>query len=810
MVSLSVLLQGCVGSLFVKRGQYLLTTQEVKGNKRLDTEAIETLFKQKPNNQILGLMPSVYLYTFGERFLDRTKVRRQIDSTQAKYQRKLAPLDPASDGYQQLEIERERKVEKLNRKLKEGNWFMRTFGEAPSIYDSSLTRITLNEIRAYYFNQGFFFADVNAQIDTTRFLRNIQVRYQIKENGYQRLDSIRLVAEDPTIQHLLDSTRSECLLKKGQRFDRDLQVAERERIERLMRNNGYITFSRSLIYITNDTAFSWRYRVRTTIAVKNPLRGGRLVAYRRGHTNFYIAESGGNVSYPDSLNTEDVTYHYARNNFREKILRSKMPFLLDRYYNQEHIVRSQIALSTMDLYRFVNFNYDTVNGRANIRVNAIKLPRFEVSEEVGGVLSFGAPGPYVNVGFKVRNAFGTMSIFELNGRYSEEGQLSVFLPDSIYRTRELGITSSLVFPTILLPFGLGTLFPSLTPRTRFSVSLVDNFRPEYSRTQLRFNVTYTVQPNNRVTYALSPTDLSFNWIPPERINPNFLEFLLQQAAQRGDPRILNFRNYLTTGLTGYYAYNTIQANNNRRGSYARYGIEFGGAAPSALGYILGQTPGFETRNNANQLWGLQVFRFYRLTADLRKYFELSKATVLATHANLGLVSAWSTENASSLSLPWDRYFFVGGPTSMRGWFSRRLGPGSYFPTTAADGTAAYFSDQPGEFMLELNAEVRQKLFSFFEGALFADVGNIWTLRDDPARPGAGFRSDKFLNEIAIAGGLGFRLNFDILIFRFDMGAKLYVPNDEFGSRWQIQNLRLPNPFVNDPLYNYSFGVGYPF
>jgi outer membrane protein assembly factor BamA len=147
---------------------------------------------------------------------------------------------------------------------------------------------------------------------------------------------------------------------------------------------------------------------------------------------------------------------------------------------------------------------------------------------------------------------------------------------------------------------------------------------------------------------------------------------------------------------------------------------------------------------------------------------------------------------------------------MRAWFARRLGPGSYYQATNTTGALGYFIDQPGELMLEMNGELRQKLFGFFEGALFLDMGNIWTLRPDPARPGAVISSNGFWREIAIGGGIGLRFNFDILVFRFDAGAKLYVPNDEFGSRWQVQNLGLHNPFQTTPLYNYSFGVGYPF
>ena len=59
--------------------------------------------------------------------------------------------------------------------------------------------------------------------------------------------------------------------------------------------------------------------------------------------------------------------------------------------------------------------------------------------------------------------------------------------------------------------------------------------------------------------------------------------------------------------------------------------------------------------------------------------------------------------------------------------------------------------------LEANAEYRFKLFWILEGAVFVDAGNIWTYRDDPSRPGAQFKLNKFYKDLAIGTGAGFKI-----------------------------------------------------
>lgn len=119
-------------------------------------------------------------------------------------------------------------------------------------------------------------------------------------------------------------------------------------------------------------------------------------------------------------------------------------------------------------------------------------------------------------------------------------------------------------------------------------------------------------------------------------------------------------------------------------------------------------------------------------------------------------------------VPFEKRYFSGGANSVRGWSVRDLGPGS-FP---GDGN---FLNQSGDVKLDASIEYRTRLFWKFRGAVFVDAGNIWTLRDYDEQPGGKFKINEFYKQIAVAYGLGLRLDLDFFVLRFDGGMKAINP-----------------------------------
>ncbi len=152
-------------------------------------------------------------------------------------------------------------------------------------------------------------------------------------------------------------------------------------------------------------------------------------------------------------------------------------------------------------------------------------------------------------------------------------------------------------------------------------------------------------------------------------------------------------------------------------------------------------------------------------------------------------------------LPFEKRYIAGGPNSVRGWSVRELGPGSFRGT---DGRID-FINQTGDLRLNLSSEYRTHLFWKFDGAAFVDAGNIWTLREYAEQPGGQFHFGKFLKQIAVAYGLGLRLNFDYFVLRFDAGMKAIDPAYSSGKgHYPIVNPKFSRDFT------FHFAVGLPF
>ena len=140
---------------------------------------------------------------------------------------------------------------------------------------------------------------------------------------------------------------------------------------------------------------------------------------------------------------------------------------------------------------------------------------------------------------------------------------------------------------------------------------------------------------------------------------------------------------------------------------------------------------------------------------------------------------------------------------------RRLGPGSY---SFNRDSANYAFEQPGNIILEANAEYRFKMISFINGALFIDAGNVWTLKNEEAKSGGQFRFDTFLQQVAVGSGVGLRFDFSFLILRLDTGIKIYDPAAPTGERFVVKKFSLGNAFHSDNPYRalLNLGIGYPF
>lgn len=218
-------------------------------------------------------------------------------------------------------------------------------------------------------------------------------------------------------------------------------------------------------------------------------------------------------------------------------------------------------------------------------------------------------------------------------------------------------------------------------------------------------------------------------------------------------------------------------------------------------------------SGGSNVWEFGRFNFAkyaRLRLDGRYYKDFSKGSQLAARVDLGIAVPYgSQDDGDLLQTPYLSQFFAGGPNSLRGWQIRELGPGGF------SGILEPPFFQAGDIKMEFNLEYRWDLFLFFEGALFLDAGNIWTLREEfgeNARENSQFTSD-FLDQMAVNTGWGIRADFTYFLIRFDFGYKLRspFPVDESGSHFVFgKTIPGTDENFNSLLGNINVAINYPF
>lgn len=800
----------------MKDNEFLLVKQKVKGTKKTDRYAYESLLEQSSNRQILGTTPYLYFYFVGEKFYDKNKIQRQKDSLVAQYDRKLAIKEMAMDTlaaqglkksyeYQQLErkygklnAKREKKLKRLDKKLREGNWFMRVVGEPPVIYDSTKMEKSAENMRKYLFKKGYFRGVVRAEPRKNPVTKRVKITYQIEEGLRQKIRKVEYETDDSNIKKIIKSQIGKALVQTEDYFDEDLIVAERERLYELLRNNGYYGFSREYIFIDIDTTFASSRRIADIIfIIKNPSRAEHQ-SFSLDKINFRIEESNYRGS-RDTLLEQDITFITDKKKYPIRILTMKTDLKKQELYNHQRLVRTQTRLTSLDMFKFVNLSFDTLGKEKKINVNIYTslLKKYEIGTEAGLAISQGPPGPFGSVFVKVRNALGGFEILQFGSRIFYEGQISPFLPDTvIYQAREFSLNTSLTFPTALAPFhAFRTWLDKYNTRTTLLFNVSNVVRPEYTRNVFQGAFNYNLFLNQREQLQIGLLDANVINTPTDRINAKFADYL-ENLLSQGNNLILNFRRSLVTNSNVSYTYNSLQNNLNKNSYYVRVQVEWGGLSSGLLAQRFG--------NERQELFDLAVFRYWKLFGDYRKYIPTTPSSTLVIRLLAGLAQPWGSSN----TIPYEKFFFMGGSNSIRAWRPRRLGPGSYNPVALGQPSI----EQTGELAIEANIEERFKITGVFEGAVFVDMGNIWMVtNDERSRPGSQLQANTFYQEIAIGSGFGLRLNFSFFILRLDAAFRVYDPLQPEGKRIVVRDASLQRPLGQSqgfPLMN--LGIGYPF
>lgn len=690
----------------------------------------------------------------------------------------------------------------------------RTWGKTLTVYDDDATEESIEKFTQYLRNRkGFYEAVVKSVIENDD--RNVDLTYIVDLGPRHYISSIKLDSPDSSLLLLLKQYEESSELAIGEPLDSRSFDREQVRLVNIAKDNGYADFSPTFLEFRGD---STAQNVDVTIYIYPPYPAPEHIQYSVGDIHVYtehLPSKDPQYSARDSMNSQD--YYSKSDKFvvNPFVLSKVMPLQEGQLFSRDTEIRTNRNLTKLSPYRFISVDpYINPANDSILNYNIFLTPHEKKwIFDTGGNLFFSVLngsaianqdliGFSGNAGFENRN-FANKAV---RHRFGIEGSLEFEVPSFRANTVSLQLNNSFELPGIVDIFNTSKLLNKIGLLTDRSYNDL-NYD---GTTQINFNLGLTSILNfydlnfaeAAVSYSFQPSTLARYTF--KQIGVNVLDTDIKEGFQdilAGNPLLdKSFQSYLLTG----FLFRELVMYRRTKESDARNHFAFLGTFESSGFENFLVNGAFKKLNISDGDWkigGLEFSQFVRFEADLRFNQKIKNRASLATRLNFGVILPYGQgQNNTGVVAPFIKQFFVGGPNSIRGWQIRELGPGAYIHTPNTINEPFF---QAADLKIEFNTEYRFDLFYVFEGALFIDAGNIWTLREDAERANSKF-SSSFLNEFAISAGWGLRLDFDYFLFRFDFGYKLRTPYEdpETQKRWFNQ--------TNKILGNINFAINYPF
>lgn len=714
--------------------------------------------------------------------------------------------------------------------------------KSPPVFDSANMSTSQHYMDNMLHTLGYLRDSIHSsyKIDTVEDQYRVAVNFDVYPDKLFRLDSIayNLLDSVPytkhldTLQKITVNSLSETVIHKGDPFSQYLISSELDRIAEMAKNNGYLKFGkeqllavwdtvgRSILTATTDVSEQLRQLQELRRKRENPtadleirLRGNldtsRLTRYYNGKVRIYTdTEIDTLLNDQDRKKIEILTqnqYKFIsyRNLFKSrKLIHFVIPYLKrGDLYSQTNYLKAQSRFSNLPAWRLTTVNPIPRPGTDSVDFDILLVPakkysasiNFDISRNQqpnittqGNLIGLGANLTLVN-----RNFARAANIATTNFRYGVE--LSSI--DSI-QTQQFTISNTIQFPR-MVPRLKNVIPPDWreSPQTFLSTNLVFTDRTDYYRV-FSMNTSWGYQ------FSKNKSIIGLRW---PNVEYNFLE-------RRGQLNELiksnaSYKYIFNDGLILSALLNISNINTDKKylTTTKRASVEFS----NFPGFLHGIFP------------NTKLYRFVKFDGEYSQNLKVGsrKRSALAWRffggVGYGLPFSRSDGKPDSTNfwLPFFRQYYAGGPTSMRAWSLRKLGPGSTIKSYSKDVAPDRFGDMRLEFNFEWRIYLTKLLNAYpMETVLFTDAGNVWFIRKNEDFPYGNFKLNRLGQDVAVGVGTGLRIDFGFLLARFDFAWKAKDPSPDASdaagqNKWFYHtNLRFGSRYGTQ----FQLGINYPF
>lgn len=659
-------------------------------------------------------------------------------------------------------------------------------GEAPVYLSAVDTSRTIELIHNRLENNGFFQTGVTTTVEQKKRLAT--VNYKVSLGRPYLLEKYQLDSGNLPIHKEIEAALADSDIKPGSRFNLEQLKEERERIDEHLKGKGYYNFNADFLIFEADTNQYQDRRYDLFVRLKKDVPRKSLYPYKLNEIRVYPYNSLESESIEkDTVTLDSVSFIQNPEYFKPKRM---APYILFKKGQNYDPVKSRLTsnrLSSIGSYEFVNIRYESINLEdtltdtyqldANIYLSP--LTKRSVRAELRAVTkSNGFAGPTLALVHSNRNLFRGGETLNITGSFGYELQVGGGNNSGLSST-QIGLKTDLIFPRLLLPFKITDTFLYAVPKTKLSVGFDLFDRGDlYSLNSLTTTFGYSWRKNQFVYHEINP--ISINYVNTSNITADFQAILDQNPFLQS-----SFQQQLITGVTYTFVYNQLSDPRKRNPIFLTANVDVAG---NALDLV--STATNEAGNKT--LFNIEYAQYAKADINFVYQYRLSNSQQLVGRFFGGLGLPYGNSDA----LPFAKQYFSGGPSSVRAFRTRSLGPGSYAPDASDEGS---FFDRSGDIRLEANVEYRFPIYSYLKGALFADAGNVWLTNENAALPGGRF-SSSFINELGIGAGFGLRIDVQNFVIRFDLAAPISKPYLPEGQRMNLE--------INETILNFAIGYGF--
>lgn len=708
----------------------------------------------------------------------------------------------------------------------DSNWINRVIrkqGEAPVIYSQELAERSARQMELLLESKGCFGSQV---VYDTHIVKNnrVSVTYKIKPKPRYVIGEVGTVCGNAGVKALMDELTGQSDVKTGNYYDQMELSGLRDRVATRLQNRGYYTATKESISFLIDTNIGGRKMNVSMLIRENSNAIGdttpKPTLVRYYIDNVYIYPDLENLMPVDSLHNDtlpvearvmnnDVVYNFVTNKkmrIRPETICQTLLLYPSQMYRNYAVERSYMGLWGLRNFKFVDMDFvpssrtsDTA-GYLDLRIRLMNAMRRSMSLSLElnntspintqNTSNTGNFGLELGLGYQNKNVFGGAEIFNMKTSLAVELSKLAINNNKVdfyelFSTFESGLDMSLDIPKFIVPFASLLSSHNVRPHTLFNLGANYQYRAYFERLIGNTSFGYTWQHRRTTKHQFLPVEFTL----VKFINQN--ESFRRQIENLNDLRLkYQYSDHLIFDMRYNFVYSTQQLNTKTNFSYLSLGVETAGNLLSAI-YNLSDLNA--DSSGIYHIFDIPFSQYVRLDFDWKRYFYLSSRNTFVFRITGGIGIPYG----NSISMPYEKSFYGGGPTTIRSWHIRTLGPGGYINNSSTN------FERVGDISLTFNVEERFKIFGIFEGAAFVDAGNVWLLHRSEEFPEGEFRFDKFYKQIAMGAGLGLRANISILTLRLDFAIPLFNPGASDGNQWMFSKLKFNQIVTN-------FGIDYPF